>query len=140
MQILLPTVRSFFIIPSCIERIAQELKRQGELKNALYKLFLIKKKLNSVELKVNQQRKDAELSVIAHNEAHYNKQIVKSKELSDLLTARLKKDESSVDMKVYGHLYPGCRLAIGAHRVAIKNEEIAIRYHLNDGKLMTEAV
>lgn len=130
----------FFYYTELYRKITSELKRQEELKNALYKLFLIKKKLKSVALKVNQQRKDAELAVIAHNEAHYNKQIVKSKELSDRLTVRLKKDENAVDLKVYGHLYPGCRLSIGAHRVSVKSEEIAIRYRLIDGKLITEAI
>lgn len=130
----------FFYYSELYRKITSELKRQDELKNALYKLFLLKKKLNSVELKVNQQRKESELAVIAHNEAHYNKQIMKSKEFSDRLMARLKQDENSVDMKVYGHLYTGCRLTIGVHNISVKSEEIAIRYRLVDGKLVTEAI
>lgn len=125
----------FFHYIKLCKRIAEEEQRRDVYRTTLYKLDLIKKKLEAIKDSDDQGKREEKLLTVTHNQRSYENLLVESTLRLEALQAKLVEDEKKVSVTIHKCAYPGCKLTVGVHRLAITKEKSPMRYRLQHGKL-----
>lgn len=125
----------FFHYTKLCKRIAEEQQRRDVYRTTLYKLDLIRKKLGSMKEHVDEKKREEKLLMVSHNQHSYEDLLVESTLRLEKAMACLEEDEKKVNIIIYKCAYPGCKLTVGVHRLAITKEKSPMKYCLHHGKL-----